>query len=72
VFDTRNHGPAFVTGRASRGIARRLRKRGVKVVDSESFFMAKGGDVLDAGEASRAQEWAAALCQRLGVVSSSG
>ncbi len=67
VFDTRAHGPGFVTGRAGRGITRRLRKHGAHVIAKKSFFMAKGGHVLDAGEASRAEEWAAALGQRLGV-----
>jgi hypothetical protein len=70
VFDTRNHGPGFVTGRASRGIARRLRKRGANVVATESFFVAKGGHVLDADEESRAEVWAAELPRRLGVLSS--
>src|SRR5689334_11744919 len=40
AFDTRLKSPAFVTGRASRGIARRLRRDGyVTVVPPESFLV---------------------------------
>jgi hypothetical protein len=61
AFDTRMHGPAIVTGRASRGIDRRLRRHGfTPVADPESFLVDKDGSLTD-GEASRAAKWAEAI-----------
>jgi Flavodoxin domain len=61
AFDTRADGPAFLTGRASRRIARRLRRKGFAVVaDPQSFLVAKG-DQLVAGEAERAEAWGRSL-----------
>ena len=64
AFDTRMHGPAIFTGRASRGIDKRLRTHGfTTVADPESFLVDKDG-VLDEGEADRAAEWAVAVATR--------
>jgi hypothetical protein len=42
AFDTRIHMPAAFTGRASKGIARRLRKHGTTLLlEPESFFVTK-------------------------------
>jgi hypothetical protein len=61
AFDTRADGPAFLTGRASRRIARRLRRKGFPIVaDPQSFLIAKG-DRLVAGEAERAEAWGRSL-----------
>lgn len=61
AFDTRMHGPAVVTGRASRGIAKRLERHGATVVvPSESFLVDKHNQ-LDAQETARAEAWGAAL-----------
>jgi hypothetical protein len=57
TFDTRMHGPAVFTGRASRGIARRLRRRGAHVVAAESFLVDKQNRLSD-GETDRARAWA--------------
>ena len=66
AFDTRIDKPAFVTGSAAKGIAKRLRRHGYRsVVDPESFFVADtGGPLLD-GEAERAREWGRALAARV-------
>jgi hypothetical protein len=57
AFDTRLHGPAIFTGRASRQIAKRLRRHGFEVIiPPESFFVTKEGH-LGSGEEARAFEW---------------
>lgn len=61
AFDTRINAPAAVTGRASKGIARRLRHHGFELVaEPESFLVDTHNHLLD-GEAERAQEWGASL-----------
>ena len=61
AFDTRLDGVAGFTGRASRGIARRLRHHGFELaVDPESFLVDKENHLV-CGEGDRAREWAAAL-----------
>ncbi len=61
AFDTRIDGPATLTGRASKGIARRLRHHGLELIAGpESFLVDKHNHLLD-GEADRAQEWASKL-----------
>jgi hypothetical protein len=61
AFDTRMEGPAMFTGRASKGIARRMRHHGLELVGGpESFLVDKHNHLLD-GEADRAQEWATKL-----------
>jgi hypothetical protein len=61
AFDTRIDAPATLTGRASKGIARQLRKHGfVLLVDPESFLVTKHNTLLD-GEAEHAQRWAATI-----------
>lgn len=63
AFDTRFDMPAAFTGRAGRGIGRRLRRHGFElVVGPESFFVDKQNHLLD-GEAERAIHWGAALAQ---------
>jgi hypothetical protein len=57
AFDTRMHGPAALTGRASKGVARLLREHGFDVVaESESFLVTKQ-DQLDPEETTRARDW---------------
>jgi menaquinone-dependent protoporphyrinogen IX oxidase len=60
AFDTRIDAAALMTGRASKGIASRLRKHGFDVVtDPESFLVHH--DQLVAGEEVRARTWATEL-----------
>ncbi len=57
AFDTRVSGPAVVTGRASKGIGRRLRHHGsVLVCAPESFLVTKETN-LEPDEEDRARTW---------------
>ncbi len=65
AFDTRMHGAAALTGRASRGIAKRLERHGASMIaPPESFFVGKDSH-LSEGEAARAEEWGASLARSL-------
>jgi len=57
AFDTRMKGPAAITGRASKGIAKRLREHGgALLVDSQSFLVTKENHLLE-HEEQHAEEW---------------
>lgn len=56
AFDTRATGPAFFTGKASHGIARRLRHHGFHIGAVKSFLVKSTGHLVD-GEADRATLW---------------
>lgn len=61
AFDTRMHGPAALTGRASKGVARLLRAHGFEMAaDPESFLVTKQ-DQVQPQETTRAREWGAKL-----------
>lgn len=65
AFDTRADFPAAISGRASKGIARRLRKHGCDLVtDPVSFLVDKENHLLD-GEIERAEAWGAELAGEL-------
>lgn len=65
AFDTRLAMPASITGRAGRGIARRLRRCSfADVRDAGSFFVDKN-NVLLAGETERAAAWGRAFVRDL-------
>jgi len=65
AFDTRFKGPVLLRGRASKGIAKRLRKRGfAPVAQAESFFVTLDNH-LESGEEARAQEWGKRLAARV-------
>jgi len=65
AFDTRLHGPAAFTGRASKGISRELERLSAHIVaDPESFLVTKE-NVLEAGEETRAREWGEELAARI-------
>jgi hypothetical protein len=67
AFDTRLNGVPALTGRASRGIGRLLKRDGYRLIAApESFLVSRRDSLLD-GEAARARRWGAAL----GVVASS-
>ncbi|MGZ8649672.1 MAG: flavodoxin family protein [Solirubrobacteraceae bacterium] len=61
AFDTRGDARAALTGSAARGIARRLRRRGLDVVDHNSFLVADAEGPLEDGELERARAWGEAL-----------
>jgi menaquinone-dependent protoporphyrinogen IX oxidase len=61
AFDTRVDMSAALTGRASKGIARRLRRHGATLIsEPESFFVTKQNH-LEPDEERRAREWGAQL-----------
>ncbi len=57
AFDTRMHGPAALTGRASKGVARLLREHGFDVVAEPESFLVTKQDQLDPEETTRARDW---------------
>lgn len=69
AFDTRLEQSRLVTGSAARGIARRLHRRGIDVIGTESFLVKKTEGPLGAGELERARAWGAELAQSLPVSS---
>ncbi len=67
AFDTRMQGPAALTGRASKGIAKRLRHHGcVLVLDPMSFLVTKDNHLVD-DEAAHARAWGAELAAAIGA-----
>ena len=65
AFDTRIHGPAALTGRASKGVARLLRAHGFDLVAEPESFLVTKQDRLEPQETARAREWAATLAAGL-------
>lgn len=61
AFDTRVKGPTALTGHASSGIARRLRRRGFRVVAAPESFLVDKENRLLPGELERAEGWGTAL-----------
>jgi hypothetical protein len=61
AFDTRVHGPAALTGRASKGIAHVLRAHGFDLVAEPESFLVTKQDRLEPQETDRAREWGAKL-----------
>ena len=64
-FDTRLDRSEWLTGVASRGIAKRLRHHGYEIVGSESFLVADSEGPLEDGELDRARAWGARLAASL-------
>lgn len=63
AFDTRVHGPALLTGRAAKGIARRLEHHGFTLIaDPESFLVDSDSRLLE-GQDDRALHWGAELAR---------
>ena len=61
AFDTRVAGPAAVTGRASKGIAKELRRHGFALVTEPESFLVDKMSRLKPGEEERAEAWGVAL-----------
>ena len=60
-FDTRLDKSAWLTGLASRGVAKRLSRHGYEIVATESFLVEDGEGPLEDGELDRARAWGAQL-----------
>jgi Flavodoxin domain len=67
TFDTRLDRSPWLTGEASRGIAKRLRHRHYDVVASESFLVEQSEGPLAEGELARAREWGGKLASLMPV-----
>jgi hypothetical protein len=61
AFDTRVHGPAALTGRASKGATRLLREHGFDVVAEPESFLVTKQDRLEPQEQNRARAWGTKL-----------
>ena len=61
AFDTRLHGPAAMTGQASKGVARLLRAHGFDVIAKPASFLVTKENRLEPQETARAREWGAGL-----------
>lgn len=69
AFDTRLDRSPWVTGLASRGIAKRLRRRGYELLGTESFLVEDSEGPLEEGELDRARAWGAELARSLPATS---
>jgi hypothetical protein len=61
AFDTRMHGPAALTGRASKGVTRLLRAHGFDVIAEPESFLVTKQDRLEPQETTRARDWGTKL-----------
>ena len=61
AFDTRVHGPATLTGRAAKGVARRLHEHGFAVIAEPESFLVTKQDRLEPQEQNRARDWGTKL-----------
>ncbi|MEY9857804.1 hypothetical protein ABH935_003417 [Catenulispora sp. GAS73] len=61
AFDTRRSGPALLTGRAGRAIAKHLRQRGYASAATPASFLVDSEDQLLDGEIDRAVAWGKSL-----------
>jgi hypothetical protein len=61
AFDTRLDAPATITGRASRGIARQLRRYACRLVVPPQSFLVDKTNHLRSGQAQLAEAWGADL-----------
>ena len=65
AFDTRIAGPAALTGRASKGIAKLLQRHGFALATAPKSFLVDTGNKLRPGEEDRAQEWGELLASKV-------
>ncbi len=73
AFDTRFPKARALTGSAAAGIARRLRRKGARLVaPPESFFVTDMEGPLVEGELERAAAWARDVVAKVGLPSGAG
>jgi flavodoxin-like protein len=65
AFDTRIHGPAALTGRASKGLTRQLRAHGFDVIAQPESFLVTKQDRLEPEETDRARAWGTKLAESI-------
>jgi Flavodoxin domain len=61
AFDTRIHGPATLTGRASKAVTRLLRAHGFDVVAEPESFLVTRKELLEPEQLTRAHAWGSSL-----------
>jgi hypothetical protein len=61
AFDTRLEGNELLTGHASKGIAKRLKRHGFELVAEPASFLVDNANQLLPGELDRAREWGRTL-----------
>jgi hypothetical protein len=66
AFDTRVDMPAWLTGRAGKGIAGQLRKHHLALVAEPESFLVTRQNTLQEGETVRAQQWGRLLAATAG------
>jgi len=71
AFDTRLEGPAVLTGRASKGIARLLRAHGFTLLVRPESFLVTSDNHLRTGEPQRAWDWGRALAGKVAAAAAS-
>lgn len=71
AFDTRMDGPAALTGRASKTIARLLEKHGLTTIAPAQSFLVTKDNRLRPGEEDRAERWGRELAANLPAASPS-
>jgi Flavodoxin len=72
AFDTRVHGPAALTGRASKGVARSLHAHGFRVIADPESFLVTRQDRLEPQETDRAREWGSKLAAQAALGQAQG
>jgi hypothetical protein len=65
AFDTRMDGPAVLTGRASKAIAKLLARHGLTEIAPAQSFLVTKDNRLRAGEEDRAEQWGRELAAKL-------
>jgi hypothetical protein len=71
AFDTRMHAPLGLSGAASKALARRLRRSGVRCAAQPMGFYVTKKNVLEPGESARAEAWGKQLARLVTGVSDS-
>jgi hypothetical protein len=71
AFDTRLEGPAVLTGRASKGIARLLRQHDFTLVARPESFLVTRNNQLRTGEQERAEAWGRELAGKVAAIAAS-
>jgi hypothetical protein len=72
AFDTRLEGPGTFTGRASKGIARLLRRHGFTMAAKPESFLVTKDNQLRAGEKDRAWKWGHELSHHAAAKAAAG
>src|SRR6478672_12972259 len=68
AFDTRVDAPALVTGRASKGISRQLRRHGFREIAEPMSFLVTKANTLAVGQLAAAHSWGALLASTVAGV----